>query len=165
MTALVPAYRLNWRTGPEILLVVSVGTVSFRPTLSAADAMRSSAIGLAIKSLAAMIAESQLLVLTLMTYLGQSPVAWPINSEIGDLGRVMAPTGDLFRFLRYDIKLEQPWLAEKLGKNLSAEFVAKLRPMDNPANMQTLYDTGPTRSCRPGQTRRPDVCQGLSSGR
>jgi hypothetical protein len=41
--------------------------------------MRSSAIGLATKSLAAMIAESQMLVLTLMTYLGQSPVAWPIN--------------------------------------------------------------------------------------
>jgi uncharacterized protein len=55
---------------------------------------------------------------------------------------VTAPTGDLFRFLRYDIKLEQSWLAEKLGKNLSAEFVAKLRPMDNPANMQRLYELG-----------------------
>ena len=155
MTALVPAYGLNWRIGPENLLIVSVGTGSFRPTLSPADAMRSSAIGLAIKSLAAMIAESQLLVLTLMTYLGQSPIAWPINSEIGDLGRVLAPTGDLFRFLRYDVRLEQSWLAEKLGKHFSADFIAKLRPMDNPANMQTLYELG--RSAATDQVKRDDL--------
>ena len=117
--------------------------------------MRSSAIGLAIKSLAAVIAESQLLVLTLMTYLGQSPVAWPINSEIGDRGRVTAPTRDLFRFLRYDIKLEQPWLVEKRRKNFSAEFVAKLRPMDNPANMQTLYGLGQCAAA--DQVKRDDL--------
>ena len=155
MTALIPAYGLNWRTGPENLLVVSVGTGSFRPTLSPVDAMRSSAIGLAIKSLAAMIAESQLLVLTLMTYLGQSPIAWPINSEIGDLGSVTAPTGNLFRFLRYDVRLEQSWLAEKLGKYFSADFIAKLRPMDNPANMQTLYELG--RSAAADQVKRDDL--------
>ena len=155
MTALVPAYGLNWRIGPENLLIVSVGTGSFRPTLSPADAMRSSAIGLAIKSLAAMIAESQLLVLTLMTYLGQSPIAWPINSEIGDLGRVLAPTGDLFRFLRYDVRLEQSWLAENLGKHFSADFIAKLRPMDNPANMQALYELG--QSAAADQVKRDDL--------
>ena len=155
MTALIPAYGLNWRTEPENLLVVSVGTGSFRPTLSPVDAMRSSAIGLAIKSLAAMIAESQLLVLTLMTYLGQSPIAWPINSEIGDLGSVTAPTGNLFRFLRYDVRLEQSWLAEKLGKYFSADFIAKLRPMDNPANMQTLYELG--RSAAADQVKRDDL--------
>ena len=155
MTELVPAYGLNWRIGPENLLIVSVGTGSFQPTLSPADAMRSSAIGLAIKSLAAMIAESQLLVLTLMTYLGQSPIAWPINSEIGDLGRVLAPTGDLFRFLRYDVRLEQSWLAENLGKHFSADFIAKLRPMDNPANMQTLYELG--RSAATDQVKRDDL--------
>lgn len=142
MTALIPAYGLNWRLGPENLLIVSVGTGSFRPTLSPKDAMRSSAIGLAIKSLAAMIAESQMLVLTLMTYLGQSPVAWPINSEIGDLGGLTAPTGNLFRYLRYDIRLEQSWLEQKLGKHFSADLIAKLRPMDNPANMRALYELG-----------------------
>ena len=155
MTTLGPAYGLNWRIGPENLLIVSVGTGSFRPTLSPVDAMRSSAIGLAIKSLAAMIAESQLLVLTLMIYLGQSPIAWPINSEIGDLGRMVAPTGDLFRFLRYDVKLEQPWLAEKLGKHFSADFISKLRPMDNPANLQTLYKLG--QSAAADQVKRDDL--------
>ncbi len=155
MTAIIPGYGLNWKLGPENLLIVSVGTGSFRPTLSPVDAMRSSAIGLAIKSLAAMIAESQMLVLTLMTYLGQSPVAWPINSEIGDLGRLTAPTGDLFRFLRYDVRLEPSWLAGKLGRNFSTDFVLKLRPMDNPANMPMLYELG--KSAAAEQVKREDL--------
>jgi uncharacterized protein len=155
MTALIPAFGLNWRLGPENLLIVSIGTGSFRPTLSPADASRSSAIGLAIKSLAAMIAENQLFVLSLMTFLGQSPIAWPINSEIGDLGSVTAPTGNLFRFLRYDVRLEESWLAQKLGKHLGADFVSKLRPMDNPANMQTLYELG--RSAAAEQVKRDDL--------
>jgi hypothetical protein len=161
MTAILPPYGLNWRLGPEDLMIVSVGTGSFRPTLQPADAMRSSAIGLAIKSLAAMIAESQLLVLTLMTYLGRSPLPWPINSEIGDLGALTAPTGDLFRFLRYDLRLEESWIEQKLGKHFSHEFVSKLRPMDDPANMQTLYELG--RSAAELQIKREDLMFGKTT--
>ena len=155
MTSVLPAFGLNWRLGPENLLIVSVGTGSFRPTMSSADAHKSSAMGLAIKSLAAMIAESQLLVLTLMTYFGDSPIAWPINSEIGDLGQVTAETGNLFRFLRYDLKLEETWLAQKLGKSFTGKFIDKLRPMDNPANMQTLYELG--RLAAVDQVKRDDL--------
>jgi hypothetical protein len=155
MTAILPPYGLNWKLGPDNLLIVSVGTGSFRPTLSPVDAMRSSAIGLAIKSLAAMIAESQLLVLTLMTFLGQSPIPWPINSEIGNLGDLTAPTGNLFRFLRYDVRLEDSWLAQKLGRHLGADVVARLRPMDNPDNMPALYELG--RSAAETQVRKEDL--------
>jgi hypothetical protein len=142
MVALLPAFGLNWKVGPENLLVVSVGTGSFRPTLNAGTAMRASAISLAVRSLAAMISEGQQLVLTLMTYLGQSPVAWPINSEIGDLGPVIGPTGKLFRFLRYDFRLEHGWLKEHLGEDIAPERISELRKMDQPEGMPALYDLG-----------------------
>jgi uncharacterized protein len=155
MVALLPAYGLNWRIGPENLLVVSVGTGSFRPTMNPHDAMRASAISLAVRSLAAMISEGQQLVLTLMTFLGQSPVEWPINSEIGDLGKIQAPTGHFFRFLRYDFRLEEGWLAEKLGVRLPVEEIAGLRKMDQPASMPTLYDLG--RKAAALQIKREDL--------
>jgi predicted acylesterase/phospholipase RssA len=155
MVALLPAFGLEWRTGPDQLLIVSVGTGSFRPTLSADEAMRSSAIGLALKSLVAMVAESQLLTLTLMTYLGQSPVPWPINSEIGDLGRIVSPKGDFFRFLRYDLCLEQDWLARELGATLAAKSVAELRNMDDPRNMDTLFKLASSAAAR--QIKLPDL--------
>jgi Patatin-like phospholipase len=142
MAGVIPAYGLTWKMSVDDLLVVSVGTGSFRPTVSTADAVKLSAIGLAVRSLAGMIAESQLLVLTLMSYLGQSPVPWKINSEIGDLGGVVPQMGNLFRFLRYDIRLEQDWLAQELGEKLDSDRVARLRHMDDPAGMSTLYDLG-----------------------
>jgi len=155
MVALLPAYGLNWKLGVENLTIVSVGTGSFRATMKPLEAARLSAIGLAIRSLAAMISEGQQLVLTLMTYLGQSPVPWPINSEIGDLGKVVAQTGNLFRFLRYDIRLEEKWLQDSLGETVSADVLKGLRMMDNPASMPMLYELG--RKAAECQIKRSDL--------
>lgn len=137
--ALLPQYGLNWQTGTERLLVVSIGTGSFRPQLSAAKARRSGAIGLAIASLAAQISDNQQLVLMLMSWLGQSAQDWPINSEIGSLGPTAPPFGHLFRFLRYDIVLDQDWLRGHLDEELDAQQVALLRHMDRPANIPLAY--------------------------
>ena len=155
MVALLPAYGLNWKLGAEDLMIVSVGTGSFRTMMNPLEAMRLSAIGLALRSLTAMISESQNLVLTLMTYLGQSPVPWPINSEIGDLGQVVAQTGNLFRFLRYDLRLEQKWLKDSLGETLPADAVTRLRSMDNPDGMAMLYELG--RKAAAQQIKREDL--------
>lgn len=142
MVALLPAYGLNWKVGPENLLIVSVGTGSFRNSIDPLQAARLSAVGLAIRSLSAMITESQQMVLTMMTYLGDSPIKWPINSEIGDLGGVVAPMGHLFRFLRYDLRLEQHWLQQQLGATLPAAEIARLQQMDEPGSMAALYELG-----------------------
>jgi hypothetical protein len=155
MVALLPAYGLNWKVGVDNLMVVSVGTGSFRATLNPLEAVRLSSIGLAIRSLAAMISESQQLVLTLMTYLGQSPVPWPINSEIGDLGKVVAQTGNLFRFLRYDLRLEEKWLQDSLGETVPSDVVKRLRQMDNPEGMPMLYELG--RKAAALQIKREDL--------
>jgi uncharacterized protein len=161
MVALLPAYGLNWKIGVENLTVVSVGTGSFRATLNPLEAVRLSAIGLAVRSLAAMISESQQLVLTLMTYLGQSPVPWTINSEIGDLGQVVAQTGNLFRFLRYDLRLEEKWLKESLGETVPTEVVKRLRQMDNAKNMPMLYELG--RKAAALQIKREDLIRPAGS--
>ena len=142
MAAMLPAFGLNWTLGPDNLLVVSVGTGSFRPTIPADEAMGASAMKLAVRSLAAMIAEGQQLVLTLMTFLGQSPISWPINSEIGDIGPAMPPTGELFKFLRYDARLEAPWLRDHLQEAVSEKEIGSLRQMDHAENIARLYDLG-----------------------
>jgi hypothetical protein len=138
----LPAYGLQWRLGSENLTFVSIGTGSFRTTMATRAVARLTALGLALRSLTGMIEESQQLVMTLMTYLGQSPVAWPINSEIGDLGPVDPPGGPLFRFLRYDVRLEAPWLEAQLGETVAEAELARLRQMDDPRSMARLYALG-----------------------
>jgi predicted acylesterase/phospholipase RssA len=142
MAAIIPAIGLNWKTGPDQLLVVSVGTGAFRPKLSPTEAMSSSAFRLAVKSLSAIISENQNLILTLMTYFGQSPLHWPINLEIGDLGPLVPQGGPLFRFLRYDARLDQAWLEEELGERFSPKAVTELQAMDNPVNLAALLRVG-----------------------
>ena len=148
MVAHLPAYGLQWPLGPDRLTVVSIGTGSFRPLLSPQQARRSGAIGLAVKALAAQIADAELLTLTLMTWLGASPTPWPINSEIGDLGPITPPFGSLFRFLRYDLRLEQHWLREHLDTELNPVEIARLQQMDNPANIPRAYALGQRAAAR-----------------
>ena len=71
------------------------------------------------------IGDNQQLILTLMSLLSESPTPWPINAELGDLGSLVAPRGALFRFLRYDIKLEGEWLQRRVGATVTAEQIAR----------------------------------------
>jgi len=84
------------------------------------------------------IGDSQQLILTLMSLLGESPTAWPINSEIGDLGAVPPPRGALFRFLRYDMRLDADWFAAQLGEKIGAREIAEMRRLDDVASMPRL---------------------------
>ncbi len=84
------------------------------------------------------IGDNQQLILTLMSLLGESPTAWPINSEIGDLGAVPPPRGPLFRFLRYDMKLEAEWFRAALGETLTEKQIAQMRRLDDAESMPLL---------------------------
>jgi hypothetical protein len=148
MVAHLPAYGLNWALGPDRLTVVSIGTGSFRPHLSQQQARRYGAVGLAIKALAAQIADAELLTIALMTWLGESPTPWPINSEIGDLGPIAPPFGNLFRFLYYDIKIEERWLREQLDTHLDPGAIARLQEMDDALNIPQAYALGKRAAAR-----------------
>ena len=142
LAAVLPPYGLKWKTGPEHLSVLSVGTGSYRPKLTVREARRAPAITLAVKALAAQIMENQELTLTLMSWLGHGALQWPINSELGDPGPTAPPFGPQFRFHRCDVKLESEWLATHLGAELSASEIANLKHMENPANVAPLHDFG-----------------------
>ncbi|MEK4034980.1 patatin-like phospholipase family protein [Methylocystis sp. IM2] len=96
LTAVLPPYRLEWKTGVEDLFIVSIGTGSCRPKLTTREAQRSPAILLAINALAAQISDNQELTLMLMSWLGESSLPWPINSEIGDLKDSTPPSASFF---------------------------------------------------------------------
>jgi hypothetical protein len=75
-----------------------------------------------------------------MQWLGECPDPWPINSEIGSLAGELPPESRWFRFMRYDVTLEKPWIAAKLGKDLSEQVVTSYRNMDDPKIIQPIYE-------------------------
>lgn len=142
LVALLPPYQLNWKTGVEGLCVVSIGTGAYRPRLTTHDAKKTPSLLLAINALAAQISDNQELTLTLMAWLGQASLPWPINSELGDLRDATPPFAKLFRYHRYDIRLDGDWLAEHAATRLEPEQVMSLRQMENAENIPLLYELG-----------------------
>jgi hypothetical protein len=143
LLAALPQYGLSWALGPDNLTIVSIGTGSFRPKVTSDQLRWIGPLGMAIQALKAQVAESQQLVTTLMTWLGESPTPWPINSEIGDLGKTAGPGGSpFFRYLRYDVLLEHDWLLEQHGENLDSRTIASYRRIDAPKNIPKLYNFG-----------------------
>ena len=138
LAAILPAYGLGWATGPVNLTVVSIGAGTYRDRLKSAVLRRSASASLALRAMMQQISDNQQFILTLMSWFGESALSWPINAEIGDLALVPPPTGPLFRFLRYDIKLETDWLKETLGAQVSDPTLNQLRRFDDPDAMPLL---------------------------
>jgi hypothetical protein len=140
MTQLKP-YGLCWKTGPGRLTIASIGTGGYRQRLDRASLGRMQNITLALHALQTVMNDSQGLALALMQWFGESPTPWLVNSEIQDLHDVF-PSGPLFRFLRYDVRLERDWLEEQLDMKLSDKELALVRAMDNPASIPLAYEVG-----------------------
>src|SRR5579863_1854635 len=153
----LPAYRIGWPMDVDRLTFVSLGTGSFRAAMSSEDLRRASSMTIALRSLMQQISDNQQLTLTMMSWLGKGGPRWPINSEIGDLKDVVPPFGALFRFLRYDVKLEEDWLKNELGVTLSETQLAQVRRFDDPKGMPILDDLG--RRAAQIQVRRADLAE------
>jgi hypothetical protein len=143
LMAALPQFGLNWELGPDHLTVVSIGTGTFRTRLSVDSKDWYGPLGLAIHALTSQISEAQQLVLTLMSWLGDTSTRWLINSEIGDVGLTPAPFGkQLFRFQRYDVMLEGDWLKSDLGVAVDPRMLDSYRKLDSAENIPALYAFG-----------------------
>ena len=141
MTQLKP-YGLGWETGRDKLTIVSIGTGGYRQRLDRASLGRMQNITVALHALRTVMDDSQGLALALMQWFGHSPTPWMVNSEIQDLLHDLFPAGPLFRFLRYDVRLEADWLEAHLDMKLSGKDLARLRAMDDPDSIPLAYDIG-----------------------
>src|SRR5205085_10338007 len=139
MVSLKP-FKLCWAPEPENLSLISIGTGTFRPRLNYQDLGFTRFAQLAIHALMSLMNDAEMLILAQMQWLGECPMPWVINSEIGTLAGDGPPGGKLFRFLRYDVRLETEWLERTLGLKVSASDVARFRCMDDPGIVQSIYD-------------------------
>jgi predicted acylesterase/phospholipase RssA len=136
------ALGITWPATPDQLSIVSVGTGSHRPRLTYDNLGFARFPKLAYHALTSMMSDSETLVLELMQWLGETVSPWEINSEIGTLADDAPPGGKMFRFLRYDVRLERDWLSRELGCVVSETDIARFRQMDDPGIVHALYEIG-----------------------
>ena len=136
------AFGICWPMGPEKMTVVSIGTGAHRLRLSLENQGIARTPKLALHALMSMIKDTEVATLAQMQWFGECLAPWQINSEVGTLADDVLPGGKLFRFLRYDVRLEQDWLRSELGITLSDREVQRLRAMDDPSTVHELYEIG-----------------------
>jgi len=140
--ATAKAQGLLWRTGPENLGVVNVGTGTYRSRLSYESLGFARLTKLALHSLLSLTADIENLVLATMQWMGESPAPWSINSEVGSLVGDSPPGGKMFHYVRYDVRLERFWLDRELNYQVADERLARLRGLDDPELIHELYKIG-----------------------
>jgi hypothetical protein len=133
-------FGLCWKPGPGDLSVVSVGTGTFRPRLNYQDLGFARYPQLALHALMSLMTDAETLILAQMQWLGECPAPWEINSEIGTIAEDGPPGGKLFRFLRYDVRLEPDWLQEQLGLSVAPKDIERYRCMDDPGIVRDIYE-------------------------
>ena len=139
---ILKAFGICWPMGPKNLTICSIGTGTHRPRLKFESLGFARTPKLAFHALMSLMSDTEVAALGQMQWLGECPAPWPINSEIGTLADDTLPGGKLFRFLRYDVRLEHDWLKSELGVDIDEADVIKFRTMDDPGIVKEIFEIG-----------------------
>lgn len=131
-------YGLRWQTGPDQVLLVSLGTGFWSPE----QVIKRTAVGNAVVSLLSLRDDCSALVDTILQWTSESATRREIDREVGDLAGDRLPGGPLCHYLRYDVSLDAKTLDPFLGRPLNEETMSALRKMDDPRNMDLLHEIG-----------------------
>jgi uncharacterized protein len=138
MYATIGGYRLNWPTGQDNLLLISVGTGVTDGAVRRSEV----AAAHAVRALVSLMDDCAALQETMLQWMSQSPTARAIDSELGDLRGDLLAAAPLLSYIRYNASLQVSDLRELLGDACDALDAASLSAMDAPSNMEVLHRIG-----------------------
>jgi uncharacterized protein len=138
MFATLSGYRVNWPTGADKLLVVSIGTGAADPTVTHA----SLAAKQAIDALLSLMNDTATLQETLLQWLSDGPTARPINREVGDLQGDVLNGAAALTYRRYNVDLRASSVRELEPALKDPKLIEALSAMDSPTNMTILHRLG-----------------------
>ncbi|MEJ2313173.1 MAG: hypothetical protein P8Y11_12305, partial [Gemmatimonadales bacterium] len=93
-------------------------------------------------SVRSVIADSSWLTQTILQWISRSPTPGEIDREVGDLEGDLLGDREALSYVRYDLRLERAWLAERLGLQRDGEALRHLSALDNPNNVGALAELG-----------------------
>lgn len=141
--AVFDGFGFGWRLGADNLLLVSVGTGAADTRVGPADSLlRRSAAGHAGMAVMSLIADCAELVETMMQWMSNSPTARLIDRQIGTLDGDLLGDRPLLSYLRYNVMFEEAWMRNSLGVDRSQADLDVLAAMDNPDNVEELWQLG-----------------------
>lgn len=137
MYSTLDGYRVNWQTGGDKLLVISVGTGKVDPEFAPSKIAAKGAV----KALLSLMDDCAAVVETVMQWMSTGQKVSHIDRELGDLRGDLVAAAPLFSYVRYNVSFE-PENVERLKPGLSEIQVNSLSSMDETNNLMVWKDLG-----------------------
>jgi hypothetical protein len=142
MLAALDGHGFRWSTGKTQLLIVSVGTGSYRSSSQSPGLIDRVAAVQGLRALASLMDDCSRVNLAMLQWLTDCLTPWEVDRAVGDMQLDSRHGPQLATYVRYNVLLEEAWLSSVLKVDLSPNAIAELRKMDKPANMKGLADLG-----------------------
>ncbi|HVO25168.1 MAG TPA: patatin-like phospholipase family protein [Candidatus Margulisiibacteriota bacterium] len=142
MLAALHGHGFRWQTGTENLLLISVGTGTYKQTFSADKLMKMVAAEQGLRALQSLMDDCGRMNHAMVQWLTRCLTPWTIDRAVGDMQLDSANGPKLATSVRYNVILEPSWLSTEVSLAYGPEQVAKIAEMDDPTNMDDLAKIG-----------------------
>jgi hypothetical protein len=142
MVAALHGHGFRWPTGPDNLLIISVGTGFFRKTAPADKIAGMVAAKEGLLALAALMDDCARTNHALMQWLTLNMTPWEIDRALGDMQLDSQNGPKLARYARYNVLLDSTWLRNNLQETRTTNELEMLAQMDKTENMNPLAELG-----------------------
>ncbi|MCK1723034.1 patatin-like phospholipase family protein [Bradyrhizobium sp. 141] len=142
MLAALDGHGFRWPTGRDKLLLISIGTGTFKKTYTTEQITGMAAAEQGLRSLQSLMDDCGRVNQTMLQWLTSCLTPSAIDSAVGDMKLDSQRGPQLATYARYNVLLEPGWLKTTVKLDLSPEAVTKIAAMDDPNNLADLADIG-----------------------
>lgn len=141
LIATLKGFPFHWLTGEDNLLVVSVGTGTWKPAEGVDAVTGSSKLSWAQRVPAIIMNDANTQNQLLLQYFSRTKTPWVIDGEVGDLSGDLLMPEPALTYLRYNARLEENPL-QALGLASFVPKIGSLRKMEAGENCRDLMTIG-----------------------
>jgi uncharacterized protein len=142
MLATLQGHGFHWKTGKEELLIVSIGTGVYKPSVTPEAILDSATAQQGIAALKSLMDDCDRVNRATLQWLTNCLTPWIIDRAVGDMKLDSASGPQLGAYVRYNVVFEQSWLKTELGLDLPPNRIAEIARIDDPSKLADLAAVG-----------------------
>jgi patatin-like phospholipase len=141
MLAVLEGHGFRWQAGKDNLLLISLGTGTYKKTFTSEELGRIAAAQ-GVRSLLSLMDDCARLNHCMLQWLTHCLTPWQIDRAVLTMEGDSKRGPQLATYARYNVLLEPGWMKTEVDIERTPGGLAKIAEMDNPANMDELARIG-----------------------
>ena len=142
MLAVLDGHGFRWHPGKDKLLLISLGTGTYKKSFTAEQLEKMPAAEQGLRSLQSLMDDCARLNHCMLQWLTNCMTPWQIDRAVGKMEIDSKNGPQLATSARYNVLLEPGWLKTEVAIERAPDKLEKIADMDNPSNMDELAEIG-----------------------